>query len=660
MKKYIIGIDVGGTFVKTGIVRLDGTITGKILTIPTYPKDGPDATIERVCNAIEEVIIEKEIERSEIMGVGVGLPGLLDLKNGVILILPNLRGWDGYALKDKIFKRLNLPTYLDNDANAAALGEHLFGEGRGYKNVICLTLGTGIGGGVIVDGNILHGVNGAAGELGHITIVSENGRKCGCGNEGCIEAYAGTTGIIQRTLAEIKQHPDSELNKLGDIEKELTPKIIYDAAFSGDYFAGYILKETGRYLGIAISNFINIFNPEIIVLSGGISRAKEFLLPSIKKEVEARAFELPAKSAQITTSQLGEATGVIGAAGVFLSANKLLPKMHQDEIPVISEKRFVLGIHIGATGTRTALVSIEDDKVKILKATPLLPQGKNGKEIIDIVCSQTNQILANEEIDKQKILGTGMSTPAPLNVESKYIFRPPNLSWANVDIKEVFGKYLPQPIFIDNDADANALAELRFGKGKGVKNFLCITLCTGIGAGIIINGDIYRGSAGLAGEVGHQTIDYDGTRCECGNRGCLESLASGNAIVRIMKQRIDQGITTSLITKKDSLTYLDICDAADEGDEVSKELLADIGKWLGIGIANALNILNPDKLIISGKLSRAHKYFKSRLIKEARERAFERTLNIVNPFDITEFGNNVDLIAAASTFIHQWDCSQKK
>jgi glucokinase len=650
MEKYVIGIDLGGTQIKIGIVDNKGNVISNIESIPTQVEKGPGEAIDRVCNHISYMIEKTGIKKSNLLGIGIASPGPIDLKNGKILSASNLPSWENYPIRKRFINNLGLPAVLDKDSNAAILGEYCFGVAKGYQNVVCLTLGTGIGGSVIVNGRILHGADGVAGELGHITIVPENGRKCGCNNEGCLEAYVGTQGIISRTLEKLKQDSNSLLKKYIEINNTLSPEDIYETALAGDHTARFIWEETGRYLGIALAGFINIFNPEIVVLCGGISRAECFLIPSIQQELEKRAFKKSAKRIQLKVSELGGAAGVIGAASIFLTQNKVKRKKSKRKALPSLQKKYILSIHIGATGTRMAILDISNNEISISSKVSLTEQGKDRNEIIQIVREQARDVIKTSGIRKSEILGTGITTPGPLDIHTKVIYDPPHLEWAYITVEREFNKYLPKPIYIDKDADAAALAELQFGKGRNVKNFLCVEICTGIGAGIIINNEIYRGSTGLAGEIGHQTIVDNGLLCQCGKKGCLESYASGIAIIERMKEHIINGETKLSFTGND-ISYMDICNAADKGDKLSIHLLEQMGKYMGIGIANVINIFNPSKIIISGRLVKAYKHFISNMQKEIENRTFHAALPI--SIEATDFGENADLIGAAATFLYQ-------
>jgi glucokinase len=651
MDKYIIGIDVGGTSIKAGVVTMQGNIVGT-LNVPTNSGKQAEIIVEETCSGLTTMLQKKKIIRNDVMGIGIGTPGALDLEKGIILKSPNLPSWDGFKIRDTFSEGMGgLPAALDNDANAAALGEFYFGAGKDCLNLIVLTLGTGLGGGVIVNGEILHGNNGIAGELGHITVDANDDFRCGCGNTGCFEGYVGVKGIIRRANEALHTFTTSSLK---EYQPELTPKIIYEEALKGDTCAIKILSDTGRYLGIAIASYINIFNPARIILTGGVANSQEFFMPALKQEIAKRAFPTGVDNVEIIISKRVETAGILGAASVYLAKEDKQFSKDINRIHIKSnESQYILSLHIGATGTQSAIIKTQGEKIPIVREISCSPQGTTRAEIIDIAYKQALKTLETSGIERSLILGTGISTPGQVDVAQKIIYSSPHLEWAKVKIYDEF-EGLPNPILIDNDADASALAELLFGRGKNTDNFLCLIICTGIGAGLVIDRKIYRGFKGLAGEVGHQSINFEGDTCQCGNTGCLEVYASGRSLVEKMKAYILGGEKTSLIPKINNLNYLDICNAAEEGDQLSISLLKDMGKYLGIGIANILNIISPDKLIISGRLSRAYQFFKDQITTEIKARAFPLVAEKILSLELSNFGDDVDLISAAATFLYQY------
>jgi glucokinase len=257
--------------------------------------------------------------RDRIVGVGIGCPGPLDLERGIVLTTPNL-GWTNYPIRQRIEDGLGLPAVLDNDANCATLGEWWQGAGRGVRSLAGITLGTGIGGGLILDGRLVHGASGTAGELGHTTI-DLNGRRCGCGNYGCLEAYASGPNIAARAREGIEAGYASAIVDLveGDLDR-VTALTVYDALLLGDRHAHEVMLETAKVLGAGIANIVNTFNPEMVVIVGGVTRAGEHLFGPLRAEVRRRAFEVAVEACQIVPGEL-EAAGVIGAAGIYVHRN---------------------------------------------------------------------------------------------------------------------------------------------------------------------------------------------------------------------------------------------------------------------------------------------------------------------------------------------------
>ena len=252
--------------------------------------------------------------------MGIGAPGPLNRKEGILLEAPNL-GWRDFPLRDLISQGLRLPATLDNDANCATFGEWWMGAGRGSRILVGLTLGTGIGGGLVLDGEVHHGASDAAGEFGHMTIDS-TGRKCKCGNYGCLEAYASgpniaaTGGRGDRSRGRI--HSRRSLVD-GDLDK-ITAATVYEGVVLGDAYSREVMKETAKFLGVGIANLVNALNPDAVVIAGGVTRAGEHLFVPLRKEVRRRAFRSAVEACRIVPAALPETAGVIGAAGIFKKA----------------------------------------------------------------------------------------------------------------------------------------------------------------------------------------------------------------------------------------------------------------------------------------------------------------------------------------------------
>jgi len=311
---YFIGVDLGGTNIHAGIVDSKGAVLARKF-VPTLVNEGEDRVIERLCHVIQE--LTERYPSGDFQGIGIGAAGIINIAEGEIVSSPNFPGWQDVTLRDIISRRFCVPTVLDNDANAAIFGEQWAGAGIGKRSLIGLTLGTGVGGGIILDGRLWHGSDGMAGEIGHMTVVPD-GRRCSCGNRGCLEAYASATAILNRTIESMPRHPENNLLEIADIKNpsELTSEKIFQAACSGNKLAKEIFRETGAYLGLAIGSLINILNPEIFIIGGGASQAWDFFYPAMMEEIKLRALKEPAERISVVPTKLGNDAGLIGACGL--------------------------------------------------------------------------------------------------------------------------------------------------------------------------------------------------------------------------------------------------------------------------------------------------------------------------------------------------------
>ncbi|HMH82421.1 MAG TPA: ROK family protein [Gemmatimonadales bacterium] len=312
--RYIVGIDIGGTNVVAGTVAEDGSEMLGLVSEPTISEQGADAVLGRIVKLARASMAAAR--GKEIAGVGIGSPGPLNTTTGVVLLTPNL-GWTNFPLRDRLAQALGLPATLDNDANCAIFGEWWRGAARGAKHVVGLTIGTGIGGGIVLDGEIYRGASDIAGEIGHMTI-DLNGRRCKCGNYGCLEAYASGPAIAARAVEGIEAGTDTSLPKYvnGDLRK-ITAQLVYEAAHDGDDYAYEVVKDTARFLGVGVANVINIFNPEVVVICGGVTLAGERLFGPLRSEAKRRAFKPAVDICRIVPGELTGTAGVYGAAAVF-------------------------------------------------------------------------------------------------------------------------------------------------------------------------------------------------------------------------------------------------------------------------------------------------------------------------------------------------------
>ena len=372
--EYSIGVDLGGTDIKAGLVSSVGDISCRVALPTDVDVGGPKVVAARIAETVRQVLVKAETADPHVISklgkapqsplnnakeandecrrhddthevwIGLGAPGLIIAETGVVHFSPNFPGWTDIPLVDYVNAELaklrllkttasdHSQTHrgekyklvlrgMDNDVNAMTLGELRHGAGVGYKNIAALTLGTGVGGGVVIDGQVYHGSQNTAGELGH-TIVEPNGRYCGCGNQGCLEAYAGAKNIVERTQEKIETGRSMILAEAIQNGTPLTPRQIAEAAHAGDEIAMEIFAETGRYIGIALTSIAHILNPQIAIIGGGIAEAGEKLLfEPIRAELSKRAMDIPARM-KIMKAHLGNDAGIVGAAMLALESEK--------------------------------------------------------------------------------------------------------------------------------------------------------------------------------------------------------------------------------------------------------------------------------------------------------------------------------------------------
>jgi len=314
-EQLVIGIDLGGTKICTAVVNRAGGIMAHDHR-ETLAKEGPQAVIGRMIDAARGVMAQAGIAQCQVAAVGVGSPGPLDIEADVALSPPNLPGWDRVPLRRLIEEGLGIPTTLENDANAAALGEHHFGAGRGVDHMIYVTVSTGIGGGLILGGELYHGATGMAGEIGHTTILT-HGPLCGCGNRGCLEALASGSAIACRGRELVAHGVPTKIADLagGDLDL-ITARLVAEAASEGDVEAERILSEAMDYLGVGLASLVNLFNPQLIVIGGGLTHIGERLFGPVRRAIKRRAFPAQAQAVRVVPAELGDHVGVLGAAAV--------------------------------------------------------------------------------------------------------------------------------------------------------------------------------------------------------------------------------------------------------------------------------------------------------------------------------------------------------
>lgn len=312
----VLGIDIGGTSIKGAVINDKGKILDRF-SLSVNKADSPEFTIGKLCNDINDIISNNKYQEP-ISGIGIGTPGIIDHEKGVILSSPNLPTWSMFNLKEFISKKTKLPVEINNDANAAALGESTFGSGKNYNNVIMLTLGTGVGSGIIIDKKVYDGNQHQGAEIGHM-VIKGNGRLCGCGRRGCLEAYASASALIKISNEEMKKHPESKMNQIVKELNKCDARVPFIAARDNDKVAKRIIRNYVSDLSEGIINICNIFRPEAIILSGGVANEGDYLLDMVKEYVKKRHYGmLNSPVVDIRLATLGYDSGKIGAACLVL------------------------------------------------------------------------------------------------------------------------------------------------------------------------------------------------------------------------------------------------------------------------------------------------------------------------------------------------------
>ncbi|WP_165073624.1 ROK family protein [Paludisphaera rhizosphaerae] len=310
---FYLGIDLGGTNIKSGVVDDTGRPLSSV-SIETLADRGPEVGVENLAKAGRLAVEASGLRWEQIKGVGLGSPGTMDLSRGMLLQPPNLPGWNNLPIRDLLAAKLDKPTVLQNDANAAAYGEYWAGAGRNTRSLVLFTLGTGVGCGIITEGKIIEGRHSHGGECGHIIIQMQNGRRCGCGAYGHLEAYASATALVKRAQELLEEESiESSLRKLPP--DEITSRAISEAADAGDEAARRLMKETAYYLAVGAVSLLHTIDPDIVLFGGGMIAAGQGFLDDIRQHVQSMAFPAVAKGTRIEYAELGGDAGFIGAAG---------------------------------------------------------------------------------------------------------------------------------------------------------------------------------------------------------------------------------------------------------------------------------------------------------------------------------------------------------
>lgn len=315
MTKKTIGCDLGGTNLRVGIVDIQTGSVSHQRSIPTQAREGHSVVINRMTQLISAVLQESGFSEKDIDGIGIGVPGVLKPSDGMVLFMPNLYdGWVNVPLSNMIASATGLPVHLINDVRAITLGEWKYGIGRDTNSLVCFAVGTGIGGGVVVNNQLVWGFDGTAGELGHM-IVEPDGLQCGCGNHGCLEAYASGPAIAAMGIKAIIQGQTTRIGELVNYDlNKITPQVIADAAQKGDLIAIEIFQHVGRMIGIAAVNVALAIGPDLFVISGGVASAGDLLLEPIRRTIHERIHVMPKDRIRVEVAKLGDQAGILGSA----------------------------------------------------------------------------------------------------------------------------------------------------------------------------------------------------------------------------------------------------------------------------------------------------------------------------------------------------------
>lgn len=314
---YILGADVGGTKLATVLARRDGQILHKV-RLPTEAHRGSEFGVARLIAMLRQNLSETGVREVDVVGIGVACGSPMDVEQGIILGPPNLQTWNPVPIKSLLEAEFGLYAQLENDANAGALAEWLFGAGKGKRNVVYMTMGTGIGGGLILDGKLYRGTNNNAGEVGHMRVVDRGGPQCGCGKRGCLEAFCSGPAIARRTCEALKQAPHSAILKLAGDPQSATAEHLFAAARQGDALALQLVDETAHYMGIGLANIIQAINPEAIVLGTIATEQGDFFLDRLRAVVRAETWPQMSAVVEILPSPLGGQVGDYGAISIIL------------------------------------------------------------------------------------------------------------------------------------------------------------------------------------------------------------------------------------------------------------------------------------------------------------------------------------------------------
>jgi len=313
MEELILAVDLGGTNVRVAAVNPQGRILHKF-TFPTEASRGREKVVENIISKIQEFLVRFPDEEFEVLGGGFGIPGAIVLDRGIVSQSPNLPGWEDFDIRSQLSEGLRMPIFIENDANSFSLGEGWLGAARDVKDFCCLTLGTGVGGGIVLNGDIWHGAEGMAGEIGHM-VIDVNGPLCQCGSRGCLEVFASGSAVRRMAIEAVRRNEKTDLvERCGGAFEAITSKTVYESALDGDPLSREIFQRMGMYLGVGLANLVNLLNVKLMVIGGRVSEAWDFFIDHARGEIEKRALGSMGKGVRIERAKCGDDAGILGAA----------------------------------------------------------------------------------------------------------------------------------------------------------------------------------------------------------------------------------------------------------------------------------------------------------------------------------------------------------
>ena len=473
--------------------------------------------------------------------VGIGAAGFVDKARSVVIFAPNIL-WRDEPLRERVQAQVDLPVVVENDANAAAWAEFRFGAGEDVDDLVLLTVGTGIGGGIVLDGELYRGAYGVAAEVGHLRVVPQ-GVLCGCGNRGCWEQYASGRALV-RDARELVQARGPGYEALaaasGGVAERVDGPTVTRLAREGDPASVALVAEVGRWLGEGLASLTAVLDPAVAVVGGGVAAAGDLLLgpmrTAFEAELTAHGYRPHARDPAGRARQRGRhrrcrRPGPAAARPLSGCGSYRRPSGTMASVPLL--ERLSIGIDIGGTRVKAGVVDPDGNVVdRTGRDTPTRSPTEVEDTIADIV---------RELRSRHTVVGVGIGAAGFVDITRSTVLFSPHLAWRHEPLRDAVYRRIGLSVIVENDANAAAWAEFRFGAAQREDDLICITLGTGIGGAIMIGGLLYRGRHGMAGEFGHMQVVPQGHPCECGNLGCWEQYASGNALVRDARRLIDEG-----------------------------------------------------------------------------------------------------------------------